>query len=103
MAFMFAIYARGHGIAVTSDGLIVQLPGLKNAPIPWTKVRCASVRHQRIKDEGYVASIRCKGWKMKIRGTLIGFQTPEARERFIEQVNARVASAGNNDSASLQE
>ena len=86
-------FRRGFEVAVTSDGLIVRLPGFSDELIPWRDVGGASVK-ERPADKPQVASvfIKSRNKTVEIGGVANVFPKRAAAERFVQEVNERIGA-----------
>lgn len=91
-------YRRGFEVAVTSDGLLVHLPGFHDGVIPWESIVAASVKG-RPDDRAQVASVVRNGEhrNLELGGVNNVFPTRADVERFVEQVNTRARAAYSED------
>ena len=96
--FVVRSYRRGFEVAVTSDGLIVRLPGFSDDLIPWRDIGGASIK-DRPAGKPQVASVILKGGRknLDIGGVNNVFPKRADVERFVEQVNLRVRTVDGED------
>lgn len=85
-------YRQGLAVAVTADGLILRLPGFNDDLIPWANIGGALVKETR-KGKPQVASVHFieRDKNIDIGGVNNVFPTRADAERFVEQVNERIA------------
>jgi hypothetical protein len=86
-------YRRGFQVAITSDGLILRLPGFKEDLLPWRDIGGASVK-ERPAGKPQVASVVLTSTNktVEIGGVANVFPKRAAVERFVQEVNERVGS-----------
>jgi hypothetical protein len=94
--FFVRSYRRGFEVAVTSDGLIVHLPGFIDDLIPWRDIGGASIK-DRPAGKPQVASVflRSKNKTVDIGGVANVFPKRTDVEHFVRQVTERLDSAEN--------
>ena len=90
--FFFRRYRRGFEVAIMSEGLIVHLPGFSDELIQWSEVGGASIK-ERPPGKPQIASISLRGKNKtaEIGGVANVFPRRGDVERFVQEVNARVA------------
>ena len=93
--FMVKQFRRGFVVAITTDGLMVLIPGYMTDLIPWSDIGGASVLHRR-EGKPQVASLHLKSKKMyvDIGGMANVFPMRADVELFVRLVNERVESQG---------
>jgi len=98
--FFVRRYRRGFKVAITSDGLILRLPGFSDDLLPWRDIGGASIK-ERPAGKPQVASVllRSPNKTVEIGGVANVFPKRAAVERFVREVNERV---GSDDATSLQ-
>lgn len=88
-------YRRGFAVAITTDGLMMRLPGQPDNLIAWSEIESAAVIDQP-KNKPQMATISrgSKGdvW-LTLGGVLNVFPTRADAQRFAEHVRRRVAAA----------
>ena len=84
-------YRRGFEVAITSDGLILRLPGFSDDLMPWSDIGGASAR-QRPAGKPQIASVflRSRNKTVEIGGVANVFPRRGDVERFVAEVNDRV-------------
>ncbi len=89
--FFVRRYRRGFKVAITSDGLILRLPGFSDDLIPWRDIGGASIK-ERPAGKPQVASVflRSTNKTVEIGGVANMFPKRAAVERFVQEVNERV-------------
>lgn len=102
--FIVRSYRRGFEVAITSDGLIVRLPGFSDDLTPWRDIGGASIK-DRPASKPQVASVFLRGENktVDIGGVANVFPKRADVERFVRQVMERLDSAddrGNSCSSS---
>jgi hypothetical protein len=97
---MIGRYRQAYEVAVTIDGLIVRLPGRNDNLIPWKNIGGASVK-ERPKNKPQIATVFLKDKRthISIGGMWNVFPTRADVERFIGQVKAHIAPAGDGDTS----
>jgi predicted RNA-binding Zn-ribbon protein involved in translation (DUF1610 family) len=82
---------RGLKVAITSDGLILHLPGFSEDLIPWNDIGRASIK-KRSARKPQIASVflRSKNKTVEIGGVANVFPRRTDVERFVAEVNDRV-------------
>lgn len=100
--FLVKRYRRGFEVAVTSDGLIVRLPGFNDDLIPWTNVGGVSVK-ERPEGKPQIAAVflKDKQKSIDIGGGANVFPTQADVNRFVDQVNERIGAANGELTAKL--
>jgi predicted RNA-binding Zn-ribbon protein involved in translation (DUF1610 family) len=98
--FLVKRYRRGFEVAVTSDGLIVRLPGFDDELILWDNIGSASFK-QIPEGKPQIAEVffKDKQKNVSIGGIANIFPTPAHVERFVEQVKARIRTAEGDDAS----
>jgi len=91
--FLARRYRRGFKVAITSDGLILRLPGFSDDLLPWRDIGGASVK-ERPAGKPQVASVfvKSKNKTVEIGGVANVFPTRATVERFVGEVNDRVGA-----------
>jgi hypothetical protein len=92
--FFVRRYRRGFEVAITSDGLIVRLPGFSDDLIPWRDIGGVSIK-DRPADKPQVASVflKSKSKSVEIGGVANVFPKRADVEHFVRQVMERLDSA----------
>jgi hypothetical protein len=92
--FFIRRYRRGFEVAITSDGLIVRLPGFTDELIPWRDIGGASIK-DRPAGKPQVASVvlKSKNKTMDIGGVANVFPTRADVEQFVRHVTERLDAA----------
>jgi hypothetical protein len=92
--FIVRSYRRGFEVAITSDGLIVRLPGFSDDLIPWRDIGGASIK-DRPAGKPQVASVflRSKNKTVEIGGVANVFPKRADVGHFVRQVMERLDSA----------
>jgi predicted RNA-binding Zn-ribbon protein involved in translation (DUF1610 family) len=92
--FFVRHYRRGFEVAITSDGLIVRLPGFSDALIPWRDIGGASIK-DRPAGKPQVASVvlKSKNKTVDIGGVANVFPTRADVEQFVRHVTERLDAA----------
>jgi hypothetical protein len=95
MWFLVRHYRRGFKVAITSDGLIVHLPGFSDDLIPWGDIREVSIM-DRPTDKPQIASVflKSKNKTVAIGGVANVFPKRADVERFVGQVAERLDADG---------
>ena len=89
--FLVKRFRRGYEVAVTSDGLIVRLPGFDDKLIPWDNIGGASFKQiQEGKHQIADVFFKDKQKNVSIGGVANVFPTRADVERFVEQVKDRI-------------
>lgn len=84
-------YRRGFEVAITSDGLILRLPGFSDDLIPWRDVGRASIKKRSArKPQIALVFLNRKNKTVEIGGVANVFPRRTDVERFVAQVNDRV-------------
>ncbi len=98
--FLVKRYRRGFDVAVTSDGLLVRLPGFSEDLVPWNEISDASIE-EKPENKPQVASVvlKAKQKKLDIGGVYNVFPTRERVESFVKQVNQRIADLTDEETA----
>ncbi len=93
--FLVKRYRKGFEVAITTDGLILNLPGFKSDLIPWSGVSKPSVKH-RAEGKPQIASLYLKSKKtdVDIGGMANVFPRRSDVERFVSLVQERIESQG---------
>jgi predicted RNA-binding Zn-ribbon protein involved in translation (DUF1610 family) len=93
--FIVRSYRRGFEVAVTSDGLIVRLPGFSDDLISWRDIGGASIK-DRPAGKRQVACIflKSKNKSVEIGGVANVFPKRTDAEQFVRQVMERLDSTG---------
>jgi hypothetical protein len=96
--FLIRRYRRGFAVAITTDGLIVHLPGFREDLMPWNDIGGASIKplgKGGAKTNAQVARVEFKrGNKtVEIGGMANVFPKREDVEQFVNAVNQRVEAA----------
>lgn len=102
--FLVTRYRRGFEVAVTSDGLIVRLPGFDEELNPWNKIGGASFK--KIADgKPQIALVffKDKQKNLSIGGVANVFPTPAHVERFVRQVKDRIKTVEDDTTAAQPE
>lgn len=91
--FFVRRYRRGFEVAITGDGLILRLPGFSEDLIPWRDIGGASAKECPA-EKPQIASvfIRSKNKTVAIGGVANVFPKRADVERFVAEVNDRVAA-----------
>ncbi len=98
--FLVKRYRRGFEVAVTSDGLIVRLPGFDDKLIPWDNIGNASFKQvQDGKHQIAEVFFKDKQKNVSIGGVANVFPTRAHVERFVEQVKARIKTTKGDDAS----
>lgn len=89
--FVVRRYRRGFGVAITSDGVILRLPGFSDDLIPWHDIGGAAIE-DRPDGKPQVASLNMSNTTstLKIGGVVNVFPKRSTVERFVDEVNERV-------------
>jgi hypothetical protein len=84
-------YRQGFQVAITSDGLMMHMPGLSDDLIPWSDIAGASVK-ERPTSKPQIATVvlRSKKKTVEIGGVANVFPRLADVERFVQQVNERL-------------
>jgi len=92
--FIVRSYRRGFEVAITSDGLIVRLPGFSDDLIPWCDIGGASIK-DRPAGKPQIASVfrKSKNKSVEIGGVANVFPNRTDVEHFVRQVMERLDSA----------
>jgi predicted RNA-binding Zn-ribbon protein involved in translation (DUF1610 family) len=92
--FFVRHYRRGFEVAITSDGLIVRLPGFSDELIPWRDIGGASIK-DRPAGKPQVASVvlKSKNKTVDIGGVANVFPTRADVEQFVRHVTERLDAA----------
>ena len=92
--FFASRYRRGLVVAITTDGLIVRLPGFKDDLIPWHDIDSASIK-SRPAGKPQVARLFIKGTNktVDLGGVANVFPTRTDVEQFVRQVSERLEAA----------
>jgi hypothetical protein len=98
--FLVRRYRRGFRVAITSDGLILRLPGFSDDLMPWRDIGGASIK-ERPAGKAQIATLflTSTNTTVEIGGFANVFPTRAVVERFVQEVNERV---GSDDATSLQ-
>ena len=90
---LYKIYRRGQSVAVTTDGLIIHMVGFKEELLPWTDLAEASVKPQPEK-KPHIATLKLskEDKSIQLGGLYNVFPTKDHVERFVAQVNSRIAA-----------
>ncbi len=86
---------RGFLVAITSDGLIIRLPGFREDLIPWEKVKSASTQLSTTR-KPHKVDVAFKGTikKAQLGGLYNIFPTENHAQAFIDEVNRRAGDRG---------
>ncbi|MHC4767940.1 MAG: hypothetical protein ACYTEI_04400 [Planctomycetota bacterium] len=91
--FLVRRYRRGFKVAITSDGLILRLPGFKDDLLPWRDIGGASIKNRPAgKPQIALVFVKSTNNTVEIGGFANVFPTRTAVERFVREVNERVGS-----------
>ncbi len=92
--FFVRRYRRGFAVAITSDGLIVRLPGFSDELIPWGDIVGASIEDRPTgKPQVASVSLKSKNKSIGIGGVANVFPKHADVEHFVRQVMSRLESA----------
>ena len=89
--FFIRRYRRSFEVAITSDGLILRLPGFSDDLIPWSDIGGASIKeHPAAKPQIASVLLRGKNKTVEIGGVANVFPRRADVERFVAEVNDRL-------------
>ena len=101
--FLVKRYRRGFEVAVTTDGLIVRLPGFDDELIPWNNIGSASfVPIPEDKPQAALVFFKNKKKNVSIGGVANVFPTVTHVMRFVGQVRARIRTTEGDDASAIQ-
>jgi predicted RNA-binding Zn-ribbon protein involved in translation (DUF1610 family) len=92
--FFVRRYRRGFRVAVTTDGLVVDLPAIQQGLVPWENIADATVQ-DRPPDKPQVVTVTLRERRktLNLGGIANVFPTPTDAERFTRQVQERMREA----------